>query len=335
MDTLRDSPQDPPPSAVLRGTGAALAGQGGHLPWWRRITIPFEVLIATVVVTAMLLLTALLVYQVSTSARQAIIAASDESAQRISQVIAERVHRIVDPAEPTIRLLAFDPVASASSLPARLRRLPGLQPARRGACGLAGAVGGRWAGGAHGMSLPDLPPGMGWFLLLAVLLLWLLGAHNRVTALKAAILAAWQQVDAVLQQRGQALAALLQAVAEPLASEASAREAVAQAQAQVQAAADVLRRAPVTADAVADLGKADAVLAAVLVRLVALVEQQPALLIDPAVAEPLQVLKAVPARLAFARQVFNDAGAAYNAATTQFPTRLLGSLLRFGRAGRF
>ena len=80
MDTLRDSPQDPTPSAVLRGNGAALAGQGGHLPWWRRITIPFEVLIATVVVTAMLLLTALLVYQVSTSARQAIIAASDESA---------------------------------------------------------------------------------------------------------------------------------------------------------------------------------------------------------------------------------------------------------------
>ena len=124
MDPLRDSTQDPPPSAVLRGTGAALVGQGGHLPWWRRITIPFEVLIATVVVTAMLLLTALLVYQVSTSARQAIIAASDESAQRISQLIAERVHRIVDPADATIRLLAFDPVASASTLPARLRRLP-------------------------------------------------------------------------------------------------------------------------------------------------------------------------------------------------------------------
>ena len=124
MDPLRDSTQDPPPSAVLRGTGAALVGQGGHLPWWRRITIPFEVLIATVVVTAMLLLTALLVYQVSTSARQAIIAASDESAERISQLIAERVHRIVDPADATIRLLAFDPVASASSLPVRLRRLP-------------------------------------------------------------------------------------------------------------------------------------------------------------------------------------------------------------------
>ena len=124
MNTLRDSPQDPPASAVLRDSGPASVGQDAYLPWWHRITIPFEVLIATVVVTAMLLLTALLVYQVSTSARQAIISASDESAQRISQLIAERVHRIVDPADATIRLLAFDPVASAPTLPARLRRLP-------------------------------------------------------------------------------------------------------------------------------------------------------------------------------------------------------------------
>lgn len=179
-----------------------------------------------------------------------------------------------------------------------------------------------------------LPAGTGWLVFLAVLGLWLLGAHNRITALKAAVLAAWQQVDAALQARGEAVAALLQAAAEPLASEAAALDAVAQAQAQVQAAADLVRKAPANADAVADLAKADAVLAAVLVRLLALAEQQRALSADPAVAETLQALRAAPARLAFARQTFNEAGVAYNTATTQFPTRLLGSLLRFGRAGR-
>jgi hypothetical protein len=95
-----------------------------------------------------------------------------------------------------------------------------------------------------------------------------------------------------------------------------------------------VRRAPLTPDAVADLGKADAVLAAVLVRLVALVEQQPVLLGDEAVAAALQALREAPPRMAFARQLFNEAGSAYNAATVQFPTRLLGSLLRFGQAGR-
>ena len=175
---------------------------------------------------------------------------------------------------------------------------------------------------------------IGWLFVLAVLGLWMLGAHNRITALRSAILAAWTQVDAVLQARAQALASLLTAAAAPLASESAALEAVSNAQAQVLVAADALRRTPGSHEAVADLGKADAVLAAVLVRLVALVEQQPALQADPQVTEPLRTLRELPPRLTFARQMFNEAGAAYNAATTQFPTRLLGSLMRFGQAGR-
>jgi LemA protein len=176
---------------------------------------------------------------------------------------------------------------------------------------------------------------MWWSGLVAVLGLWLLGAYNRTTALKAAVLASWTALDTALQARAQAVGALLQATVEPLAGEAAARDAVAQALAQAQAAADVVRRAPVAADPVADLSKADAVLAAVLVRLLALVEQQPDLLARDEIAGPLQVLKQAPAQMEFARQVFNAAGAAYNAATSQFPTRLLGSMLRFGRAGRF
>lgn len=175
---------------------------------------------------------------------------------------------------------------------------------------------------------------LAWLAALLVLGLWMLGAHNRVTALKAAVLAAWTQVDAALQTRAQALTALLAQVAEPLAIEVAAVDAVAGALAQVQTAADAVRRTPLALDAVADLGKADAVLGAVLVRLVALVEQRPELLADDAVATALQALREAPARLAFARQLFNEAGSAYNAATTQFPTRLLGSLLRFGQAGR-
>lgn len=178
------------------------------------------------------------------------------------------------------------------------------------------------------------PTLLAWAALGVVLGLWTLGAHNRVTALRAAILNAWALVDAVLQARSQALAALLAAVAQPLSGEAAAVDAVAAAQAQVRAAADTLRRSPVDPEAVAELSKADAVLAAVLVRLVALVEQQTALLAEATVAEPLQVLRDSPARLVFARQVFNEAGLIYNRATAQFPTRLLRSLLRFKQAGR-
>jgi LemA protein len=175
---------------------------------------------------------------------------------------------------------------------------------------------------------------LGWVGLLVVLGLWMLGVYNRITALRAAILAACVPLEQALAARALALAGLLQAAAAPLASEAAALEAVAGAQAQVLAATEALRRRPVAQDTAADLSKADAVLAAVLVRLVSLVEQQGALLGDDAVQSALSTLRELPPRLVFARQMYNDAGSAYNTATGQFPTRLLGSLFRFGQAGR-
>lgn len=72
----------------------------------------------------MLLLTALMTRQISTSARQAIMAASSDSAHRVSLLVSERMHRIVNPANATLRLLAFDPVTTAPTLAQRLRRLP-------------------------------------------------------------------------------------------------------------------------------------------------------------------------------------------------------------------
>ena len=161
----------------------------------------------------------------------------------------------------------------------------------------------------------DLLPYVG---ALAVLGLWMLGAHNRVTALRAVVLGAWAPVDQVLTQRGQALAALLAAAAEPLAGEAAALDAVAQAQAQVEAAQELVRRRPVDPGTVAELSKADAVLLAVLVRLLSLVDQQAPLRADEGVRQSLAQLKDAPAQLAFARQLFNQAGTAYNSATQQF-----------------
>ena len=173
-----------------------------------------------------------------------------------------------------------------------------------------------------------------WLGLLAVLGLWMLGVYNRITTLRAGVLAAWAQLDQVLVLRAQSLADLLAAVALALVSEAAALDAVSAAQAQVLAATEALRRRLIAQDTVADLSKADAVLSAVLVRLLALVDQQAALKADAAVQVPLKQLQALPARLVFARQMFNDAGSAYNLATQQFPTRLLGSLFQFGQVGR-
>jgi LemA protein len=169
--------------------------------------------------------------------------------------------------------------------------------------------------------------------LLVVLGLWMLGAHNRITALRGAVLSAWVPVEAALQQRAQALSALLALADQPLASERAAVDAVHAAQAQVALHADAVRRRPAQRDGVVELSKADAVLAATLPRLLALVDQQAMLRGEPAVKAALAALDEARPRLLFARQAFNAAGEAYNQAIVQFPTRLLGPVFRFGQAG--
>lgn len=106
------------------GSRRATLVDAGGTHWWHRITIPSGVLISSLVVAAMLLLSGLLAYQASTTARETILAASEDSAQHISLIISERVRRIVDPADAIIRQLAFDPITAATNLPARMRRIP-------------------------------------------------------------------------------------------------------------------------------------------------------------------------------------------------------------------
>lgn len=171
--------------------------------------------------------------------------------------------------------------------------------------------------------------------LLVVLVFWMLGGYNRVVALRMTIIGAWSQVDGVLQARELAVAALLAAVDTTLASERAALDSVAAAQAQLRAAAQAVRPRPIAAERVTALAAAESALAATLARLVALVEQHDGLLADSAAAPHLQTLRELAPRLQFARQLFNEAGAAYNRAVHEFPTRWLAALFKFDSAGTF
>jgi LemA protein len=168
----------------------------------------------------------------------------------------------------------------------------------------------------------------------AVLVFWMVGAYNRLVRLRNDIGAAWAQFDGQLQRRAQALPALLGALREPMAAERPTLELVESAQLQVRAAADALRAAPVRVEAAAVLVGAVAQLDSTLARLLALLDQQPDLRAEPAVATGLSELHDVDLRLAFARRLFNEAVQVYNSAARQFPTRLLTRLYGFGTAGR-
>lgn len=167
----------------------------------------------------------------------------------------------------------------------------------------------------------------------AVLVFWTLGAHNRLVALRNGIIAAWAQVDEPLQRRTAAVGALLSGLHAHLPDEREALDAVLSAQTQLRTAADALRGRPAQAARAAALASAEGAMAASLARLLALLEQRPDLAAAEDVAPHVAALRDATQRLAFARQLFNDAVGTYNHAVRQFPTRVISALFGFAAAG--
>jgi LemA protein len=168
----------------------------------------------------------------------------------------------------------------------------------------------------------------------AVVIFWSLGAYHRLLSLRKAIAAAWQKVDEAQRQRADAGAPMLAALREPLAAEQDSLDALqSQLAESARAAAAMTARPVVESNAVAWVG-AEAAVAAAASRVFALLEHNPELdAIDPVSACAVKWRDA-ESRLAFARQLFNETGDAYNEAIALFPTRLLLPIYRFGRAGR-
>lgn len=168
----------------------------------------------------------------------------------------------------------------------------------------------------------------------AALVFWMVGAYNRLVALRNVIGQAWAKVDEALRLRADAGTPLLAALGAPLAAERGALEALQVALAQTARAAATLGARPVVqANAVAWVAYESA-LAAAASRVFALLEQDHGLRLEPDVATPAAAWRDAEGRLAFARQLFNESAESYNAAITMFPTRLLLPLFGFGRAGR-
>jgi LemA protein len=168
----------------------------------------------------------------------------------------------------------------------------------------------------------------------ALLFFWMVGAYNRLMRHRNGIGRAWAQFDEQLQRRAEALPTLLAALEGQFAAERSALDAVGNLQQQVQRAAGAMRAAPIASENAAALVAAMGQLDSALTRLLALLDQQPSLEGFEPVAATRRELHDSELRLAFARQRFNDGAQSYDAAITQFPTRLLTGFFRFGPAGR-
>jgi len=183
-----------------------------------------------------------------------------------------------------------------------------------------------------GVTLPGTPL-LAALALAAVLLFWVIGAKNRLVAMRNTIADAWGKVQTALDQRGAAVEPLVAALREPMAAEQGALDTWTAAHAEARKATAALAARPVDESRAQAWVAAESALAAAASRVLALLDQHTELRQQEPVAALALAWRDGQARLPFARQLYNEAAAAYNDALGVFPTPLVARAFRLGRAG--
>src|SRR5918994_2409933 len=150
---------------------------------------------------------------------------------------------------------------------------------------------------------------------LAVIVLWVIGAYNGLIALKNQVLNAWKQIDVQLKRRHDLIPNLVNTVKGAMEFERSTLDAVISA-----------RNRAVGATGVQQTARAEGELTQALGRLFALTEAYPDLKATGNVAQLQEELTSTENKIGFARQLYNDVATEYNTRQMQFPTNLVAGL---------
>jgi LemA protein len=167
----------------------------------------------------------------------------------------------------------------------------------------------------------------------AVMVCWAVGAYNRLVRLRALIKQAFATVEAHVRQRDALLAQWSEGLRGLWVDETQTIDAVVAACGQVMAACDHARAWPSGARAVGSLRLAEEVLADARARLTAELARSARLLPAVDLSARAEELAAVDGTLGFARRQYNDAAQAYNDAVVQFPTWVIAGVFGFHAAG--
>jgi LemA protein len=152
---------------------------------------------------------------------------------------------------------------------------------------------------------------------LALVVLWILGAYNGLISLKNQVLNAWKQIDVQLKRRHDLIPNLVNTVKGAMDFERSTLEAVIAA-----------RNKAVGATGVRETAQAEGELTQALGRLFALTEAYPQLKATGNVAQLQEELTSTENKIGFARQLYNDVATQYNTRQATFPTMLVAGLAK-------
>jgi LemA protein len=166
-------------------------------------------------------------------------------------------------------------------------------------------------------------------------LMWLVGAYNRLVALRNRFKNAYAQIDVQLKRRYDLIPNLVETAKGYIKHERGTLEAVVAARNAASAANARAAQSPGDAAAMKELSGAETALTSTLGRLFAVAEAYPDLKANTTMMALMEELTSTENKVAFARQAYNDAVMGYNTQRETFPTNMIAGPFNFGPAELF
>ena len=166
-------------------------------------------------------------------------------------------------------------------------------------------------------------------------LMWVVGAYNRLVALRNRFKNAYAQIDVQLKRRYDLIPNLVETAKGYIKHERGTLEAVIAARNAASAANVRAAQSPGDATAMKELSGAETALTSTLGRLFAVAEAYPDLKANTTMMALMEELTSTENKVAFARQAYNDSVMAYNTQRETFPTNMIAGPFNFGPAELF
>jgi len=166
-------------------------------------------------------------------------------------------------------------------------------------------------------------------------LMWIVGAYNRLVALRNRFKNAFAQIDVQLKRRYDLIPNLVETAKGYIKHERGTLEAVVAARNAASAANVRAAQNPGDATAMKELSGAETALTSTLGRLFVVAEAYPDLKANTTMMALMEELTSTENKVAFARQAYNDSVMGYNTQRETFPTNMIARPFNFGPAELF
>jgi LemA protein len=153
---------------------------------------------------------------------------------------------------------------------------------------------------------------------LAAIVVWLIGVYNGLVGLRNQVQNAWKQIDVQLKRRHDLIPNLVNTVRGMMKFEQETLDRVISARAKA-----------VSAETVADKGKAEGELTQALGRLFAVAEAYPDFKSNQNALQLQEELTSTENKIGFSRQHYNDSVMTYNTRTQSFPVNVIAGMFDF------